>query len=270
MNERLKESNLLIIKKLTLKKLKTMYFWHTLIIIIIIIILIIWLFMSEKQETHTHPKPIHDQKSGKVIIRGSVHHGSFQLLMKSNSTQNIDEVSKGPDPEKFIFNGIVYDVVDMVVTNGLTKNFVLNTGLNVAAESSNLLVKGNSDPEVYQITATNTAPMNFQLGNVETEADPSTFRLAASAFLGTTSFDYNPGDKLIFNNLDCQCTGLELQIRGTEKISGAEFTISPQGPLAQDVAPGDTQSITFSQPQGTFEVFGKAIGEFFFSMERQT
>ena len=78
-----------------------MYFWYFLIIIIVII-LIIWLFTSEKQETHIHPKPIHDQKSGKVKIRGSVHHQSYQLLMKSNSTQNIDAVSKETGPEKFI------------------------------------------------------------------------------------------------------------------------------------------------------------------------
>ena len=121
-----------------------------------------FLTLKEKEkETHIHPKPIHDQKTGKVKIKGSQHHKSYDLILRTFEKDESTKVSKSLRE--------IFKIVDTVKTNGSIRNFTLNTHSTTPVESSNLLIIGNSTPSVYSIAFTNTTYRQYCYTD---EADP--------------------------------------------------------------------------------------------------
>lgn len=227
-----------------------MYFWYFLIIIIVIILLIRF-SMSGKPETHTHPKPIHDQKSGKVKISPSAHANRYDLVLKNSVGGILDEVSKGPV--------VAFTVLDSVNTFGATKPVVLNTSLATPVESSLLAVMAHTnsvtDPEVTQIAVTNTTTRSFTL--VLPNASFTELRVLNVQFLSTLkTFEYKTGDILTINGGQVQ--GPATIIYQILIYPGSSITPTFSPKLRENVGDGDPGvTLTFSQKSGKFQVFAR-------------
>lgn len=208
-----------------------MYF---LLIIIIIIIIIIWFLTSKEKETHIHPKPIHDQKTGKVKFKGSLNHEKYHLVLRS-----FGENSKE-----------IFTIVDTVKTDGSIRKITLNTHSNTPVESFNLLIVGNSTLSVNGIAFTNTSfrkyffsdIANIFRSNPDVRSDlisipglhfPSlppnvlAFTNGTNTTNGTKLFDYNVNDSLTFISLIDEKVELKVELGDNFELSHV-FTLAEE------------------------------------------